>query len=193
MRRFSEALASLGTAFRRVGRSRRGGTGVANARMRRTPESRTRGATLIDVLVGIALTAVVVGTALPNLRAFTEPYALDTASRLLAADVAAARMRAIAQNRRHRIVFSADGGWWELQAENAPGSFTPVGARHTLPDGCTFTGLDANPTFDTRGMLAADFEAEISAAGAKRTVDVNVLGDTTVSKAEAVQSPPVGG
>jgi Tfp pilus assembly protein FimT len=154
--------------------------------MRRIPDRRTRGATIIDLLVGVGLTAVVLGTAIPNLRALTEPYTLDTASRVVAADFTVARMRAIAQNRRHRIVFDDDARWWEVQAETAPNSFTVVGARRTLPVGADFGSINSNPTFDTRGMLAAAFSLDVRGDGRKRTVSVNVLGDTTVSHAEAV-------
>jgi Tfp pilus assembly protein FimT len=154
--------------------------------MRRFPDRRTRGATIVDLLVGVGLTAVVLGTAIPNLRALTEPYTLDTASRVVAADFAVARMRAIAQNRRHRIVFNDDGRWWEVQAETAPNSFTVVGARRTLPAGADFGNVAANPTFDTRGMLAAAFSVDVAGGGRQRTVSVNVLGDTIVSHAEAV-------
>jgi hypothetical protein len=155
--------------------------------MRRNPDRRTRGATILDLLVGIGLTAIVLGAAIPNFRALTEPYVLDTASRVVATDMKTARMRAIAQNRRHRVFFNDDAGWWEVQAETAPGTFTTVGARRTLPTGAAFGTIATNPIFDTRGMMAANFSLDVQNPHGKRTVAVNVLGDTTVGHTEAVE------
>ena len=146
---------------------------------------------MIDVLTGMAITAVVLGTAIPNLRGFTRPYALDSAARSIAADMSVARMRAIAQNRRHRVQVNADGGWWEVQRETAPGTFTVVGGRRTLPGGTSFGNVSGTPTFDTRGMLAATFSLDVSNGERKRTMSVNVLGDTSVGYAvAAAPSPP---
>lgn len=156
--------------------------------MRRNPHRRTRGATIIDLLVGIGITAIVLGTAIPNLRALGQPYTLDAVSRVVSADLAGARMRAIAQNRRQRVVFNADARWWEMRAETAPNVFTVVGARRTLPTGASFGNVNTNPTFDTRGMLTAPFSLVVSTGERKRTISVNVLGDTTLSAATAVQA-----
>lgn len=139
---------------------------------------------MIDVLTGMAITAVVLGTAIPNLRAFTRPYALDSATRSIAADMSVARMRAIAQNRRHRVQVNTDGRWWEVQRETAPGTFTVVGGRRMLPQGVSFDDVSGTPTFDTRGMLAANFSLEVTNGERKRAMSVSVLGDTTVGYAQ---------
>jgi len=167
---------------------RRRGISVAKTPMRRTPDRRTRGATIIDLLVGIGITAVVLGTAIPNLRTLSQPYTLDSVARVVSADLAGARMRAIAQNRRHRVVFNADARWWEVRAETSPNVFTVVGARRTLPTGARFGSVNASPTFDTRGMLTAPFSLVVSTGARQRTISVNVLGDTTFSTATAVQA-----
>lgn len=141
---------------------------------------------MIDMLVGIGITAIVLGTAIPNLRTLTEPYKVDTASRVVASDFAVARMRAIAQNRRYRIVLNGDGGWWEMQAETAPNVFTTVNGRRTLPDGVHFGTIAGTPVFNTRGMLTSGFSVSVSSAGRQRTVSVSMLGDATVSHTQAV-------
>jgi Tfp pilus assembly protein FimT len=133
----------------------------------------------------------VMGTAIPNLRAMGDPYAVDSTSQAIASDFSAARMRAIARNQRHRIVVNADQGWWEVQAETAPNAFTVVGGRKTLPRQMRFQNVSATPpVFDTRGMLAGNFSLDVSGTGRKRVVSVNVLGDTAVSHPQALS---VGG
>jgi Tfp pilus assembly protein FimT len=152
--------------------------------MRRNSDRRTRGATIVDLLVGIGLTAIVLGTAIPNLHALSQPYTLDSVTRVVAADFSTARMKAIAQNRRYRIVFNGDGRWWEVQAETAANVFTTVGARRTLPTGASFGTIASTPVFNTRGMLANPYSIAVVAGNRKRTISVNVLGDTTFTHAQ---------
>lgn len=142
--------------------------------------------------VGIGITVVILATTLPNLRLFTDPYIVDAASQMVAADFTVARMRAVGQNRRHRIVFDQAGGWWEIQGEAGPNVFTAVAGRRTLPAGMAFGTVSTTPIFDTRGMLTAAFRLAVKGEGRQRTVAVNVLGDATVSDAQTVAaSEPV--
>ncbi len=112
--------------------------------MSRTPDPRTRGATIADIIVAIGISLVSLGMAVPNLRAFAAPYSLDTATRVVAAEFSVARMRAIAQNRRHRINFDDGADTFALQAETAPGVFTDVGATRPMPACTTANGHTKN-------------------------------------------------
>src|SRR5206468_8638291 len=97
------------------------GTGVAKSSVRRF-RAEQRGATLLEVLISTAVFAVVLGMAVPNLRAMSAPWALSGAANQLVADLHVARQRAIARNARYRITFTAPGSY-VLEVETSPNPF----------------------------------------------------------------------
>ena len=158
--------------------ARHGGTAVAIRTMRRR---RNRGTSLMDVLVGIVIAAVLMGIAVPTIPALMDPYRLSFAARVVGSELSAARMRAIAQNRRHRLNFNVAGGTYQMQVETAANTWSPVGGIHELPTGCSFGTIASPPTFDTRGMLNQNYDIAVSSATQTKTVAVNVLGKVAIS------------
>src|SRR5678815_3672165 len=112
--------------------ARHGGTAVAIRSMRRR---RNRGTSLMDVLVGIVIAAVLMGIAVPTIPALMDPYRLSFAARLVAAELSSARMRSIAENRRHRLNFNTATKTYQMQAETAANTRSPAGGIHELPTG----------------------------------------------------------
>ena len=140
-----------------------------------------RGTTLLEVLTGTALTAILLAVAVPNFRALATPYEASSAARLMASDCAAARMRAIARNQRHRIRVDADAETWVIEAEQAPGSWVAVGETRSAASGVTLgAAAPADPMFNTRGMLAGTVSMTVSHGDSTRTVTINVLGQATI-------------
>ena len=158
--------------------ARHGGTGVAIGSMRRR---RNRGTSLMDVLVGIVIGIVLIGIAVPTIPALMDPYRLSFAARVVASELSAARMKAIAENRRHRINFNVSTHTYQMQVETATNTWSPVGGMHELPTGCTFGTIASPPTFDTRGMLNQDYDITVSSASQTKHVAVNVLGKVAIS------------
>ena len=157
---------------------RHGGTRVAIPGMRRA--RRTRGTSLVDIMVGIAISAVLIGIAVPTIPSLMDPYRLSFAARALGSEMSTARMRSIAQNRRHRVIFDVTGRTYQLQEETAANTWTAVGGSRELPTGCTFGEIPSNPTFDTRGMLAQSYDIAVHSAAQTRTVSVNILGNVQI-------------
>lgn len=146
------------------------------------------GFTLIDLLTGIAIGALLLGLAVPNFRNLGRPWRMDVGTRQVAAEIAAARMRSISRNQRHRIRFpttanpSQARNAYVIERETSPGTFVEEGGTRTLPAGMTFGTIAVNPIFDTRGTLAATVTIPIQQQGSSsKTVTVNVLGQTTIS------------
>jgi Tfp pilus assembly protein FimT len=135
----------------------------------------------MDVLVGIVISAVLIGIAVPTIPALMDPYRLSFAARVVASEFSTARMKAIAQNRRHRITFDVDAGRYQLQEETAANNWTAVGGVHELPTGCSFGEIATTPTFDTRGMLDQAYDIEVSSANQTKTVSVNILGNVQIN------------
>ena len=135
----------------------------------------------MDVLVGIVIGIVLIGIAVPTIPALMDPYRLSFAARVVAGELSAARMRAIAENRRHRLNFNVAGGTYQMQVETATNTWSPVGGMHELPTGCTFGTIASAPTFDTRGMLNQNYDILVSSANQTKKVAVNVLGRVIIS------------
>lgn len=152
-------------------------------RIRRTRA--TRGTSFIDVFVGIAITAVTLGIALPQIPALMAPYRLSNASQALAAEFSVARMKSIAQNRRHRVNFDEGAGTFVLERETSANVWAADGGTQALPTGCSFGEVAADPVFETTGMLSQAFSVAVNGSGKSRTVSVNILGNVKIYAAQA--------
>lgn len=143
---------------------------------------RHRGASVIEVLTATAILAAVLGLGVPNALSMRAPYAVSSAAQQIAADLQAARQRAIARNARYRVSFDTSAGTYVVQRETTSNVFVSEGGIQTLPHGVVLGSVDpGNPVFDTRGMLAAGVSVPLTMTGARaRTVTVNVLGRTTI-------------
>jgi type II secretory pathway pseudopilin PulG len=183
LRRFFDVLTALVRARPEpaVAPSRvcHGGTAVAMHRMR-SRRSRTRGTSLMDVLVGIVIAGILMGIAVPTIPSLMDPYRLSFAARVVASELSAARMKAIAQNRRHRINFDTTAGTYQLQVETAPSTWAAVSGVRGLPSGCGFGSIASPPTFDTQGQLAQPYDIAVHSASQTKTVSVNILGDVQI-------------
>ena len=184
LRRFFDMLRALVRAQPQPAmvpcRVRHGGTGVANRRMRSRRSRRTRGASLMDVLVGIVIAGVLMGIAVPTIPALMDPYRLSFAARVVASELSAARLKAIAQNRRHRVNFNTTTGTYQLQVETAANTWTAVSGVRELPSGCTFGTIASPPTFNTQGQLAQNYDITVHSASQTKIVSINILGNVQV-------------
>src|SRR5437879_13910431 len=96
--------------------------------------AKSRGTTLLDVLVAAAIMLVLFAIGVPNLSRLRSPYALAGATRQIAADLQAARQRAIARNVRHRGNFDAAHASYTIEREQA-GNRAPDPAPQPVPAG----------------------------------------------------------
>jgi len=142
----------------------------------------SRGATLLEVLIAAGIMLILLAVGVPNLSRLRSPYSLAGATRQIAADLQAARQRAIARNVRYRINFDVTHAMYTIEREQA-GSWVADSAPQPLPSGAQLgTVSPSNPIFDTRGMLGAQVTVPVTVSGSgTRTVTINVLGKTTIS------------
>jgi Tfp pilus assembly protein FimT len=135
--------------------------------------------TLLEVMVACAVFAVLYAIAVPNLQAMRAPYALEGMAYQVAAHIDMARQRAIARNARHRVVFTTSG--YRLERETTANNFVSASGTFPVPHGITIgTPSPSNPTFNTRGMLAANVTLPLSGDSGTKTVTINVLGRSKV-------------
>jgi len=105
----------------------------------------SRGFTLLEVMVTVSIALIVLAIGIPNFVRLRAPYALSGATRQIAADLDAARQRAIARNTRYRVTFNALTQSYTIERENA-GAFVPDSAPQPLPRGAQLGTVTASGT-----------------------------------------------
>jgi prepilin-type N-terminal cleavage/methylation domain-containing protein len=138
-----------------------------------------RGFSFIELLVTMTVLSIVLAMAIPNFRAVGSSYALGQAASQVSADFQSTRMRAIAANASMRFTYDSTTRTYFMERLNA-GNWI-VERRSQLPTGVTVGTVANTPTFNSRGMLIQAVSIPLILNGKTKTVNVNVLGKTTIS------------
>lgn len=140
-----------------------------------------RGFSIVEVLTVTAVAAVLAGIAVPQLPPLWAQFQIGGATRQIAIDLQAARMRAVGENSYYRIVFNADSTY-VLQSSPDGATFANRALPVSLPAGIQFVGSVPQPTFNRLGMLADAASVTITnSIGQTKTVGINILGKITIS------------
>jgi type II secretion system protein H len=121
----------------------------------------TRGFSLVEVLVVIAILAVVLAIAAPNFTAYRDNTNLKEAARSISSDMQLAKQRAVSESRNYRINFSEAENTYTIQQQTVPNveGYTDlitktVGAGNTaikILGTPSFSGGVSYVTFQSRG------------------------------------------
>ncbi|MFN8627445.1 MAG: GspH/FimT family pseudopilin [Candidatus Binatia bacterium] len=142
-----------------------------------------RGFTLLEMIVVLALVAILAGIAVLNHRAVRARLNLGMAARQVMMDLRQTRMRAVAQHANYRIVFAAGGESYRRQRKGT-GGYQDDGGPTSLPRGiliaaCTAPG-DAI-SFVPRGNAGSFGTVTVrNEHGDARSVTVNIAGQVRV-------------
>jgi prepilin-type N-terminal cleavage/methylation domain-containing protein len=140
------------------------------------------GLTLLELLVALGIGAVLASTAVLEYQAVRAKLAVATAAQQVAADLRAARVRAVAASAPHRLTFTAGAIAYVLQRRTG-GQYVEA-ARRQLPGGVQVVDCSARDgaiSFTARGT-ASSFGTLIIAndRGERRGVVVDIAGRVRV-------------
>jgi len=136
------------------------------------------GFTLVELMIVIAIMAILAGIAAPNFQAYMAQRRLNGAARQVMTDLMAARMKAVSLNQKVKVSFTSDHEYeiWN----DADGNGTVADdegddtERDIHPDyhDVTFSA-SADPVFQPRGTATYSKITLTSASGPKKYVKVS--------------------
>jgi prepilin-type N-terminal cleavage/methylation domain-containing protein len=145
--------------------------------------SEASGMSLLEVLMVLALIAILAGTSVLHHQAMRPGLDLSIAARQVVMDLKVARMRAVAENVNHRIVFPSGAERYQHQRKNGT-AYVDDGPSVPLPRGIIVgdcTAADNGISFRPRGNAAAFGTVTIrNARGDARHIVVDIAGQVRV-------------
>ncbi|QDZ27210.1 GspH/FimT family pseudopilin [Noviherbaspirillum sp. UKPF54] len=145
---------------------------------------RAPGFTLVELMITIAISAILLGLAAPSFSSFIKSQTVRTASSDLNAALIFARSEAIKRN-SDVVITPASGGWqngWTVTVTTVAGvdstaSTTTLGSQASF-SGLTITGPTGGLTYGSDGRLAGTTMPtfQISGSASTRCVSVGLSG-----------------
>ena len=145
--------------------------------MRRAASAeRAGGFTLTEILVALAIIAILAAIAIPNWSTLLPKYALNSAARQVQSELHRLKSRAVAENANFRLAFS--GTSYSIEKYSG-GSYTATGDSKTLPEGITLAGTSDTPVgFTSRGTSIDSSEKTVMLCNVKNSGKNIAISDT---------------
>lgn len=138
--------------------------------------ARSRGFTLVELMVTIAVAAILLALATPSFADFLQRYRLRGAADDVASLVANARAEALMRNRDVSVVFTGTGATWCVGAVSNPDAATPGTAVYE--DGVASTAPTCTCSSDTTNACKVGDRMLVSRAGDHKGVTMTAVPGT---------------
>jgi prepilin-type N-terminal cleavage/methylation domain-containing protein len=142
----------------------------------------TSGFSLVELLIAIALVAIVSAIAVPQFQKYSTNADLKTAAREMSGDISAAKQMAVANNLDYRIAVNVAGNSYTLsRTDTAAEVWTKSSesfGRGVSIDSTTFSGAAVN--FQKRGTVSAGTLILKNRRDSEAEIKVNMTGRTYV-------------
>lgn len=143
------------------------------------PRTTHRGLTMVELLVTLAILAIIVTLALPSMQQFVAGQRVRSAASDITADLIIARNEAIKRG-ESVLLAPATGGWsggWALKVSSTS---ELLSSRNATGSGVTFTSSPVSVTYDKYGRLSGATSvvrfAVSNGASATRCVSIDPSG-----------------
>lgn len=146
--------------------------------MRRTE----RGMTLVEVVMGLVVLAILMGASVPTVNAALDGYRATGATADLYTAVFLTKARARTTGVTHALVLEPDGHGFRIIADPA-GAAETVEGPHALVDGAVATN-NITIQFSSKGFAVPAGTITIRSAGETRRIVVNLLGRVRIANGE---------
>ena len=148
----------------------------------------SKGFSLVELLIVMALIAIIGAIAVPNFTKMRDNSNLREAAREISGDIQLYKQQAVAENRRYQMVFDVDNNEYTVQRETASG-WENVIANKKVGAGYDAIKIIGNPTFasdtitfQTRGTTnAGTLEIQHEKRLSKATLVTSVMGRVRVT------------
>lgn len=138
----------------------------------------SKGFTLLEIIVTVALISIMVAIAVPSVNQMKLNLRYKEGARDVVSILRKARADAIALNLEHQVEFDIDGRQYRLTQGNLPNSstaWTSIVGWVALPDGTSFmrnsdcdNNTDVNIQFNPNGTGDSQYVCVMDAGGARR-------------------------
>jgi len=154
--------------------------------MLQLPQKNVSGFTLIEMMIVMAIAAIMAGIAIPSFMSMLPGMRLNGAARQVMTDLMAARMDAVKQNNEFKIFFLDNHQYKILDDDDNDGvddSGVEMSRTVNIQDnytGVTFSSTN-NPIFSPRGTATSLPTITVQNSSGSKTVSVSIAGRVKIN------------
>jgi type IV fimbrial biogenesis protein FimT len=145
-----------------------------------------RGFTLVEMMIVVALAAILAAIAVPNIMAQMPKYRLNGAARQVLSELMAARMQAVSQNNEAKVFFLDNHRYMILDDDDNDGTADTGEATQTKDiqtdyHDVTFNPIPGiNPVFQPRGT-ASNMTIILANSSGTKTITISTAGRVKIN------------